>query len=277
MLERKTNTHISHVYTHISSVKEDRDDILVYKSIEQDKIIKSNCKDISIFYANRDEAVAILLEQLESKERKKLYISLLTPRKILYFLKQKDLSLLKENMICFAATNRMRWFAQDTKHKQHVLPMVFFMDMMHLSNKYSFTVYFISNNDIMIQRVVQIIKRGFPHVRCIGVQNIRKKERVQLILKNLKKSAPHIVFIDVDFVKQTNWLESHWQQLPNSIFIGMENSYATLTGMSYLPRFMQRVGLKWLWDAFTAPWRMFSFLLIVKYYFSRKLSSFSKK
>lgn len=87
---------------------------------------------------------------------------------------------------------------------------------------------------------------GSPHVRDWPV-----------ILEQLNKAQPDILFVAFGHPKQDQWIAQHRAELPVHMAIGVGGAFDFVAGITKrAPRWLQRMGLEWFYRLMIQPWRI---------------------
>ena len=284
------------------SAKEDRDDLLVYKSIDIKQLSRIKLFGIPIDNVTRDEALSYIFTFLEKKKTNRdgpYHVLLLDPIKLIRItLQKRHCKIAKKAQLVLTEGGGLRWITinLDTPIKERIPIISLIMDLMRLAVSNEFTVYFLGSRREYLEKVFFNFQRSFPGIRIIGRQEgYFGHEREALVKESLRKSAPDLILLSMEFLKQQQWIQENKSYLVNSVVVGIDDSFEILSGLdrrrfftsgpSVLsdygkvfptfgslavrkrsPHWIQTRGFTWLWYGLTRFWRLHDLFLIISFY-----------
>jgi len=89
---------------------------------------------------------------------------------------------------------------------------------------------------------------GWEH----GYQDLDK------IIKKINKVKPEILLVGLGSPKQEKWIYKNLRKMPSvKVAIGVGGAFDFISGeIKRAPRFIQKIGLEWLWRLILQPWRI---------------------
>ena len=260
-----------------TSAKSDRDDLLVYKSVDLNQLKRTRLFGIPIDNVTRDEAIALILEKLERKT-KFHHILLVDPLKLLHLRLRPTLHNITNQASMILPEGRGLCWA--TGHKRQPLkeriPMIaLIMDVMRLATQNDFSVYLLGRYPEQLERIFFNFQRNFKGIRITGRQAaFFGTPKEALVKEAIRKSSPHIILLALPFPKQELWIKQNKKHLGNTIIIGVDNSFALLSGKQ--PTHLQWIGekgIQWFWQTIIRPWRISDMIFIFIFFTYGILSS----
>ena len=102
---------------------------------------------------------------------------------------------------------------------------------------------------------------GQPHVTEKAVDNLRKKYlglEVKRMRIGQRLEQPAVLFVALGASKQEKWINDNLRKMPSvRLAIGVGGSFDFISGrVQRAPKFLQTIGLEWLWRFFCQPWRI---------------------
>ena len=266
------------------SVKEDRDDLLVYKSIDLKQLKRIRILGLPLDNLSRDEVLAYMLAAIEDKNGCQ-HIFFIDPIKLLRLRFSRKLKpILKQASLVLADGGGLLWASRrlGTPLKERVPMIAIIIDTMRLAMRCDFTVYLMGSHPEHVNEVFFNFQRSFPNVRVIGRHSSSlSKEKESLIKESLRKSAPDIVFLGMEFPHQELWIKENKKYLGNTVILGVDDSFEVLSGISKKnPDWIQTRGLDWIWYTLKHPWyinRFFAIFYFYLYSLIRSLFVFNRK
>lgn len=119
----------------------------------------------------------------------------------------------------------------------------------------------------------QLLKQKFPLVNWGFTEEGGQISLSGETQQTLPKTQSDIVLVALGQVKQENWINRYWQQVPGKLYIGVGGSIDYLSGrIKRAPVWMRDLGLEWLYRLVTQPWRISRQFKIVRLVFELLLS-----
>lgn len=217
------------------SVKEDRDDILIYKSIDLSRLSRTTLLGLPVDNVTRDEALSWMLHALEQKIAPR-HILFLDPIKLFRLrFNPKLKSIVKEASLILADGGALLWASRKLGKdlKERIPMMAVILDLMRLAMYNDFTVYLMGFHREHVNEVFFNFQRNFPSLRVIGRHaGSPSKEQISLVKESLRKSAPDIILLGMEFPHQELWVTENKKYLGNAVILGVDDSFEVLSGLS---------------------------------------------
>jgi len=111
------------------------------------------------------------------------------------------------------------------------------------------------------------LMQRFPGLIIAGTfsppfRNLTKDEDVQIV-KMIQEAQPDIVWVGLSTPKQERWIAEHNGQLGTAVLIGVGGAFDIHAGLKkQAPRWMQNIGLEWLFRLKSEPRRLWRRYLI---------------
>ncbi|MCE9499856.1 MAG: WecB/TagA/CpsF family glycosyltransferase [Leptospira sp.] len=242
------------------SAKEERDFLLEYKVIDVSALPKVEILGVNFDNVTLDESVAKILSLVEKKESYH-HVLILDPIKLMYMRKAKPLHRIAEKASMILAEGAgLGWASGKTGFplKERISVIGLMMDLIRLSEKKSFTLFFLGSKEDIIESVFFNLIRHFPEIRIVGRHSGHmSKERELMVKEAIRKTSPDLIFIGMDFPMQEVWIENNTGYLGKSVVIGVSGAFDILSGkIKKAPDYFQLRGLTWLWRIISKPWRI---------------------
>lgn len=89
---------------------------------------------------------------------------------------------------------------------------------------------------------------GFP-----AIEDASPQEN-QTVIDKINNFSPQILFVALGPVKQEKWISQNLSNLKVNVAMGVGGAFDLLSGrLSRAPKFVQKIGLEWLWRLLTDP------------------------
>ncbi len=131
--------------------------------------------------------------------------------------------------------------------------------LVKLSEEKGYSVYLLGAKQEVVLKTAKVLKRKHPNLKLVGVHNGYFKENEWLqISEILKKKKPTFVFVGITSPMKEYLIEFLQDDGNDSVFMGVGGSFDVISGMiPRAPKWMQQVGLEWLFRVFQEPKRLF--------------------
>ena len=252
------------------SAKEDRDDLLVYKSINLKNLQRNKLLGIDIDNLNRDEAIASILSAIENKKGMK-HIFFIDPLKLIKIKLNKKLkNFIDKSYLVIAEGAGLKWSfsLSGVQLKERISMSALIMDLMRLAMNNDFTVYLLGSKPEYLQKVFFNFQRSFPNIRIIGRQpRIYDENYEKLIKESIRKSSPNIILLSMEFPYQEYWINENKSFFDGSVVLSIDDAFEILSGLKKKsPDWINLRGLNWFWKIIKNPFRIWDVILITYFF-----------
>jgi len=127
-----------------------------------------------------------------------------------------------------------------------------------LSSKSGYRLYFLGAREGVAKSMVESYKKRFPTLRVIGCRNgYFSEEEENLVVNDIRQSAPDILFVAMGTPKQEKWIFKHMRALRVPFVMGVGGSFDVAVGsVMRAPLWIQRAGLEWFFRFMQEPRRL---------------------
>ena len=155
-------------------------------------------------------------------------------------------------------------------------------ELIKLADETSLRVLLIGGRPNLALRLADCYQRKYPKLKIAGVEgikNIKKpsKNEEKAIFRIVADTKPNIIMVAFGSPAQELWLARHADQFAHCICLGVGGAFDFLSGEIHrAPKFLQKIGLEWLYRLNLQPWRWkrqmrllkFIYLIIRQKFFS---------
>ena len=128
--------------------------------------------------------------------------------------------------------------------------------ILQLAEKKDYSCYFYGAKPKVIEKLASVLKKRFPKLKISG-SHPGYFENDQVVIENIKKFKPDILFVALGFPKQEKWIVRHLSKLQVPISVVEGGSFDFISGeVRRAPKWMRRVGLEWLFRLILQPHRI---------------------
>ena len=149
------------------------------------------------------------------------------------------------------------------KHQNQVAGMDVFLNLCDLAQQTGIKVYFLGSTEKILNKIEQKLSREYPILQVAGMksipyiatQDIAKSYDGELI-EEINQSGAGIVFVCLGCPKQEIWM-SHYKSSIQGVMVGVGAVFSMYAGVNpRAPRWVQQVGLEWLYRLLQEPRRL---------------------
>lgn len=124
------------------------------------------------------------------------------------------------------------------------------------------SVYALGAAPGVAERAMKMLEERFPGLRVAGWESpppaLLMKMEDEATVRKIQEARPDILFVAMGSPKQEKWIRLHHPDLNVPVAIGIGASFDFLAGaQSRAPRWLQKIGMEWLWRLAGQPRRLF--------------------
>ena len=135
------------------------------------------------------------------------------------------------------------------------------------------------SSDSLLEQVVNNLNQSYPDIQITYTYSppFRKltNDEDQMVIKDINNAEVNILFVGIGCPKQERWMAEHKESL-NCVMLGVGAAYDFIAGSKqHAPKWMQQVGLEWLFRLCSEPSRLWKRYLKQNprfiYYFAKQV------
>jgi N-acetylglucosaminyldiphosphoundecaprenol N-acetyl-beta-D-mannosaminyltransferase len=231
--------------------------------------------EVPIACLTMDQAVRMVEDHI--LYRRRLDIGVVNAAKVVSMQTDKELahSVLSSDVI-FADGQSLVWAAgiQGKKLPERVAGIDLMQALLERGSKVGYRIYCLGAEEWVICKVAQIIAERFPGVQLVGTRNgYFRPDEEPSIAQAIHDSGADILFVGMSSPYKENFM-ARWGDFMNvTVTHGVGGSFDVFAGkVRRAPRFMQRLGLEWLFRMLQEPGRLWHRYLTSNVAFLRMLA-----
>ena len=118
-------------------------------------------------------------------------------------------------------------------------------------------VYLLGAAEGVAQKTAEILRARYPGFTCAGTYGGSPGiEEEASIVDHIRDSAPDVLLVAYGAPAQDKWIARNLARLNVPVCMGVGGSFDYIAGvMPRAPKWMQRLGLEWLYRLIRQPWR----------------------
>ncbi len=148
--------------------------------------------------------------------------------------------------------------------QERIAGMDAFPDLIKLAAIHKLKVYFFGTTADMLKRIQEKIKELHPDLLIAGMFSppFDKSLDNDAYINQINASGADIVFVALGCPKQEKWMATNSKRI-RAPLLGVGGAFPVFAGVAKrAPKFMQQLGLEWLFRFFQEPQRLFTRYLI---------------
>jgi N-acetylglucosaminyldiphosphoundecaprenol N-acetyl-beta-D-mannosaminyltransferase len=170
-------------------------------------------------------------------------------------------------------------FLHGIKLKERVTGVDLFWAMAKLSEDKGYRIFMLGGDPGVVKIAAQRVRLIHPKVRIVYTYEGSPKE-TKKIRKLINHTRPNILFVAWGAPKQDIWIAKNLKKIRNPVVaIGVGGTFDFIAGMRRrAPKWMQKIGLEWLYRLFQEPKRFGRiWTAVVRFPMAVFFSKFNKK
>ncbi len=122
----------------------------------------------------------------------------------------------------------------------------------------SISFYFFGGKPGVAEQAKENLQKKYPGLRIIGCSDgYFDAEKEKLILADIQKKKPDVLFVCLGAQKQENWIYQYKNELAAKVCMGIGGSLDVFAGVAErAPESFQKLGLEWLYRLLKQPSRI---------------------
>ncbi len=164
--------------------------------------------------------------------------------------------------------------------KERVAGIDLMQALVERASQKNWSIYFFGAKQEVLDKVIARYKKEFPTLKIAGARNgYYKPEEEAAIACKIAESGAQILFVAISSPKKEIFLNKYLKVMNVPFVMGVGGSFDVVAGLTKrAPRWMQKLGLEWLFRFLQEPRRMWRryiignaefLLLLLKYKFKR--------
>lgn len=145
-----------------------------------------------------------------------------------------------------------------TKEIKRIAGIDLMQDMLKHYELTGKSVYFLGAQKDILDKMIIKIKKDYPNLNISGFHHgYIDIDNCFDVLSDIKKNAPHALFVAMGTPMQENFIFKNMDELPCSVYMGVGGSFDVLSGeVSRCPSWVSKIGLEWFYRMIKDPSKM---------------------
>ena len=130
-----------------------------------------------------------------------------------------------------------------------------------VAEKRGYRYFFLGGSTIVLQKAKAALQKKYPKLRISthapSYAARWSKPENEMIISAIREARPDLLFVGVGAPKQEKWIYQNWKKLNVPVAMGVGGALEMVAGTKKrAPRWMQNVGLEWLFRFLQDPRRL---------------------
>ena len=151
--------------------------------------------------------------------------------------------------------------------KQRIPGQAYFRKILEVGQKEGWTFYFLGGKDDTVCKAIQNIKKIYPQIKVVGShEGFFEKSSEETVIEEINRLKPNVLFVAMGAPTQEKWIYAHQNELKVDIAAGQGGTFDYEAGnVKRAPKWMQKIGLEWLWRLILQPRRITRMIVLPIY------------
>ncbi|WPR77512.1 WecB/TagA/CpsF family glycosyltransferase [Algoriphagus sp. NG3] len=228
------------------------------------KIPKINIASVGISNCDLDDTVAIFSDVIRSNDKIRVCV---TPVNCVEWaqdnLELRDIYNSADLTLCDGVP--LIWISKFLGNplKGRVTGLDVLPQFAEVCQKEGFTMFLLGAKEGVGEELKKHFEKQHPGIKIVGVYSPPFAERFsdeenEKMINMVNAVQPDILWVSLTAPKQDYWIYEHFDRLNTNIAIGVGGAFEVTAGLiKRSPRWMQKIGLEWLFRFLSEPKRLF--------------------
>lgn len=237
------------------------------------KIEKVNL--FGIYFSVVDYAMALKVIIKHAKKRNSFGVSAIAVHGLIEGVRNKEIGdAIRKVDLIVPDGQPVKW-AMNSFYKTNLIDRVYgptlTLKVLEKANVENLRIYLFGSTENTLSKLMKFINKNYPKVELCGIHSDRFREATAQEdfedIKKINQSKAHIVLVGRGCPRQEKWVADHLGKV-SAVMIAVGAAFDFHAGnISQAPRFMQDLGLEWLYRLFLEPKRLWRRYLLTNTYF----------
>lgn len=147
---------------------------------------------------------------------------------------------------------------QKKPFKERIPGQTYFREIFRCSEIEGWTIYLLGGVDDVPYKAKEKLERDFPNAKIVGVhEGFFEKDSEEDVIKEINELMPNVLFVAMGAPRQEKWIYKNKDKLKVDVATGQGGTFDYEAGrIRRAPKFVQKIGLEWLWRLIRQPSRI---------------------
>lgn len=156
---------------------------------------------------------------------------------------------------------------QGKKFKARIPGQAYFREVVRVGEKENWTFYLLGGLPGIAEQAKQNLLTIFPNLKIIGLHDGYLEGNVEeQVIEEINFLQPNVLFVAMGAPKQEKWIYKNRNKLKVDVAAGQGGTFDYEAGrIKRAPKFIQKIGMEWLWRLILQPSRIVRMLALPKF------------
>ena len=156
---------------------------------------------------------------------------------------------------------------QKKPFKERIPGQAYFREVFRIAEKEGWTIYLLGGKDDVPYKAKNKLQKDFPNAKIVGVhEGFFEKDSEDDVIKEINSLKPNILFVAMGAPRQEKWIFRNRDRLQVDVATGQGGTFDYEAGkIRRAPKWIQKIGMEWLWRLILQPSRIIRMLVLPKY------------
>lgn len=157
---------------------------------------------------------------------------------------------------------------QKKKFKERIPGQAYFREVFRVAEKEGWTIYLLGGKDDIPYKAKEKLEKDFPKAKIVGChEGFFEKDSEEEVIKEINELKPNVLFVAMGAPIQEKWIYKNRKKLLVDVATGQGGTFDYEAGrIRRAPKFIQKIGLEWLWRLVRQPSRIIRMLVLPKFF-----------
>jgi N-acetylglucosaminyldiphosphoundecaprenol N-acetyl-beta-D-mannosaminyltransferase len=153
--------------------------------------------------------------------------------------------------------------------KERVTGIDLFVRLIHVADQKGYKVFLFGAKEKVVKKVEDNFRQQYKNLQIVGRRNgYFSIQEEQQIAEEIRKAKPDMLFVAFSSPKKEYWIKKYLDFMKVPFVMGVGGSFDVIAGVtSRAPKWMQGLGLEWLYRFMQEPRRMWKRYIIGNFKF----------
>lgn len=151
--------------------------------------------------------------------------------------------------------------------KERIPGQAYFREIFRCAEIEGWTIYLLGGKDDVPYKAKEKLEKDFPNAKIVGVhEGFFEKDSEEAVIKEINELKPNVLFVAMGAPKQEKWIYKNKEKLKVDVATGQGGTFDYEAGkIKRAPKFIQKIGIEWLWRLIKQPSRIKRMLVLPIY------------
>ncbi len=140
--------------------------------------------------------------------------------------------------------------------KENIAGVDLICELGHRSQVAGHGLFLLGGREKVVKETRENLVERYPDLKIVGAEN--GYQDLEQVIERINEAKPDALLVGLGFPKQERWIYKNLKKMPSvKVAIGVGGAFDFISGRTKrAPKFIQNIGLEWLWRLILQPWRI---------------------